>query len=71
MPYRTVELTGTARISRPADLQATVRRIAVRYLGEAAGAAYAEALGAEPMELVRLAGGTLRAWDFSDEFPQA
>jgi hypothetical protein len=43
-----------------------VRRIASRYLGAEAGAAYAESAGDDL--LIRVEPGELRAWDFADEF---
>jgi PPOX class probable F420-dependent enzyme len=61
-PYRGIEVRGEARLeAAPTE---TVRRIAVRYLGERDGAAYAER-GDDDM-LVRLEPGRLRAWDFAD-----
>ena len=64
-PYRGVELRCHAKLVTD-GLSAVVRRIAVRYLGEAAGEAYVE--GANDDLLVRLEPGALRAWDFTDEF---
>jgi PPOX class probable F420-dependent enzyme len=63
-PYRGVELRGTARL-RTAGAREAVRRIASRYLGPEAGAAYAETAGDDL--LIRLEPGDLRAWDFTDE----
>ncbi len=42
-----------------------MKRIASRYLGLRAGAAYAEQAGDDL--LIRLEPGELRAWDFADE----
>lgn len=64
MPYRGVELQTTARLVTAGVDEAT-RRIASRYLGAAAGAAYAER--AEDDVIVRLEPGMLRTWDFADE----
>lgn len=65
VPYRGVELRCRARLlSRGAHEAA--RRLAIRYLGEAAGAAYAERLADDT--LIRLEPGELRAWDFADEY---
>jgi PPOX class probable F420-dependent enzyme len=64
MPYRGVELQTTAQLITAGADEAT-RRIASRYLGEAAGAAYAAR--AEDDVIVRLEPGALRAWDFADE----
>ncbi len=63
-PYRGVEVRCEAALltAVPAD---AVRRIASRYLGAQAGAAYAESAGDDL--LIRLEPGDLRAWDFADE----
>src|SRR5205823_2485385 len=63
-PYRGVELRGTARLVT-AGVEAAVKRIASRYLGREAGAAYAER--SDDDLLIRLDPGDLRAWDFADE----
>ena len=64
-PYRGVEVRCHARLATAAAGNA-VRRIASRYLGAEAGAAYAESAGDDL--LIRLEPGNLRAWDFADEF---
>jgi len=64
-PYRGVEVRCHARLATAAAGNA-VRRIASRYLGAEAGAAYAESAGDDL--LIRLEPGDLRAWDFADEF---
>jgi PPOX class probable F420-dependent enzyme len=64
-PYRGVEVRCHARLFT-ADAGEAVRRIASRYLGAEAGAAYAESAGDDL--LIRLEPGELRAWDFADEF---
>ena len=64
-PYRGVELRGDAQLLHEPASEAA-RRIAVRYVGEAAGSSYAERGGSDI--LIRLEPGTVRAWDFSDEF---
>jgi PPOX class probable F420-dependent enzyme len=62
-PYRGIEIRGEARLlTVGAD---TVRRIAARYLGAEAGAAYAA--GASDDTIIRIEPGRLRAWDFSDQ----
>jgi PPOX class probable F420-dependent enzyme len=63
-PYRGVELRCRARLVAQGAHE-TARRLAVRYLGEARGAAYADA--ATDDTLVRLEPGEVRAWDFADE----
>jgi PPOX class probable F420-dependent enzyme len=60
-PYRGIEVRCEARLEDAGD---TVRRIAIRYLGERDGAAYAESAGDDT--LIRLEPGRLRAWDFPD-----
>jgi PPOX class probable F420-dependent enzyme len=64
-PYRGVEVRCHARVATAAADDA-VRRIASRYLGAKAGAAYAESAGDNL--LIRLEPDDLRAWDFADEF---
>jgi PPOX class probable F420-dependent enzyme len=64
LPYRGVEVRGDARLLT-AGVGAAVKRIASRYLGREAGAAYAER-AADDL-LIRLEPGDLRAWDFADE----
>lgn len=64
-PYRGVEVRCHARLATAAVGDA-VRRIASRYLGAEAGAAYARSAGDDL--LIRLEPGNLRAWDFADEF---
>ena len=63
-PYRGVELRCEAQLLTSGAHDA-VLRIASRYLGRDAGAAYAEA-GADDL-LIRLEPGELRAWDFADQ----
>jgi PPOX class probable F420-dependent enzyme len=64
-PYRGVEVRCQVRLINAAAGDA-VRRIASRYLGAEAGAAYAA--GASDDLLIRLEPGALRAWDFADEY---
>jgi PPOX class probable F420-dependent enzyme len=63
-PYRGVEVRGNAQLLT-AGVGDAVTRIASRYLGRQAGAAYAQRAGDDL--LIRLAPGDLRAWDFADE----
>lgn len=64
-PYRGVEVRCNALlVTEGAD--DAVTRIASRYLGREAGAAYAESGGDDL--IIRLEPGDLRAWDFADEF---
>src|SRR5215471_9915895 len=64
-PYRGVEVRCRARLVTAAVGDA-VTRIASRYLGAEAGAAYAESAGDDL--LIRVQPGDLRAWDFADQF---
>src|SRR6266536_6335527 len=63
-PYRGVEVRGRGQLVSE-QAQEAVLRIAIRYLGESAGTAYAER--AMDDVLIRIGPGELRAWDFSDE----
>jgi PPOX class probable F420-dependent enzyme len=63
-PYRGIELR-TRAVLLPAGPD-VVRRIAVRYLGEAEGARWADASLDDT--LIRLEPGDLRIWDFADEY---
>lgn len=60
-PYRGVELRGTARLTME-DEQEILRRVAVRYLGERDGNAYADGYTWSGLVL-RLEPGELRIWD--------
>ena len=62
-PYRGVELTAEARFVHD-GVPKTIRDIAIRYLGVAAGSAYTET--ATDDVILRLEPGIVRAWDFSD-----
>ena len=64
LPYRGAELRCTAQLLT-AGVHDAVTRIASRYLGAQAGAAYADS--ARDDLLIRLEPGDLRAWDFADE----
>ena len=61
-PYRGIEVGAEARLEDAGD---AARAIAIRYLGEHEGAAYAD--GAPDDTLIRLEPGRLRAWDFADD----
>ena len=63
-PYRGVELRTTAELL-DADRTDFAREMAVRYLGQEAGEAYAA--GSPDTVLVRLEPGDVRTWDFADE----
>jgi PPOX class probable F420-dependent enzyme len=65
-PYRGVELRAEARLLTE-DVVETNRRIAIRYLGAERGTAYADSIE-DDLVIVRLESGTLRAWDFADDY---
>lgn len=62
-PYRGIEVSGEARLESSGE---AFRAIAIRYLGQEAGTAYAEQAMDET--LVRLEPGRVRAWDFADQY---
>jgi len=64
-PYRGIEVRCQVKLISE-DTSEVVRRIASRYLGAEAGAAYADNAGDDL--LIRLQPGELRAWDFVDDF---
>jgi PPOX class probable F420-dependent enzyme len=64
LPYSGVEIRTTAQL-REIDRADLVRDMAVRYLGQEAGEAYAE--GSSDSVLIRLEPGNVRTWDFADE----
>jgi PPOX class probable F420-dependent enzyme len=64
-PYRGVEVRCRVQLITEGVAEA-VQRIASRYLGADAGAAYADSAGDDL--LIRLQPGELRAWDFVDDF---
>lgn len=66
-PYRGIEVSGHAKLLGDPDARA-LTRIAIRYLGDERGKAYARAAAGEALVLVRIEPGRLRAWDFADEF---
>jgi PPOX class probable F420-dependent enzyme len=64
-PFRGVEIACEATLVHEGAHEA-VRRIAIRYLGEEQGQAYAESV---PVSIiVRLEPGRLRTWDFRDDW---
>jgi PPOX class probable F420-dependent enzyme len=66
-PFRGIEVSGTPSIERDGRRALELmQRIAVRYLGEQQGRAYAGTLG-EDMVVIRLVPGRLRTWDFADD----
>ena len=67
-PYRGVEVRCRPEVVPDSD-GAVALRLAVRYLGETRGRAYAAELGDDT--LIRLRPGEIRKWDFADDFPPA
>ena len=65
-PYEGIELRGEARLSGENERE-ILRSLAVRYLGEKDGNAYADAATWQGVVL-RLEPGHLRVWDFVDEY---
>jgi hypothetical protein len=63
-PYRGIEVRAEAILSANGDSGVGLR-IAARYVGAVEATAWAEP---EDM-LIRLEPGSLRAWDFADEYP--
>ncbi len=68
-PYRGVEVRSVTRLVAEGAYAEALRRIAVRYLGQAAGTAYAAASDGQGV-VIRLEAGAvdLRTWDFADDF---
>ncbi len=66
-PYAGVEIRTEARFV-DGDGRDLTRRLAVRYLGETNGAAYADATADNSQVIVRLQPGAIRIWDFADDF---
>ena len=66
-PYRGIEIRGEAKVSHPTDDLDILRRLAIRYLGEARGNDYADGMKEIDFAMIRLEPGTLRTWDYSDE----
>lgn len=68
-PYRGVEIRGVPRLVADGAYAQALRRIAVRYLGQEAGTAYANASDGQGVVIrLELGDGGLRAWDFVDDF---
>ena len=65
-PLRGIEVRGSARFVE-AGVPETALRIASRYIGPEAAAAYVEQLRGADV-IVRIEPGDLRAWDFADEY---
>ncbi len=66
-PYRGLEARGRAELLTEGVPEIAVA-IAVRYLGDERAAAYVEDNGDEDDVILRVRPGTIRAWDFVDEY---
>ena len=66
-PYKGLEIRTTVRFVGD-EGRDVMLRMAVRYLGERMGRAYAESIADDPQTLVRLEPGWMRLWDYADEF---
>jgi hypothetical protein len=65
LPYRGLEVTGRAELTRD-GYDAAIRRISARYVG--ADAAEQIARGFPDGLLIRVLPGRIRAWDFVDDY---
>lgn len=66
LPYRGIEVRCAAQVVREGAADALLR-IAIRYLGEDGGRAYAGTTDGTEV-ILRLVPGSLRAWDFAESF---
>jgi PPOX class probable F420-dependent enzyme len=64
VPYRAVVVYGRASLEEGVD-EERLRRMAVAYLGEALGKAYADAFGGQPTVIVRVRPERIVSWDYS------
>jgi PPOX class probable F420-dependent enzyme len=67
-PYRGLEVRGEAQILEEGVTEA-MTEMAVRYLGEERGRAYAATVSPDNSVLVRLEPSHVRGWDFADDWP--
>jgi PPOX class probable F420-dependent enzyme len=66
-PFRGIEVSGSPSVVRDEQFGLeTLRRIVVRYLGEAAAQVYMAQVH-DGMVVIRLQPGQLRTWDFIDD----
>lgn len=63
LPYRGIEMRGIVEITSE-PFAATMRRLALRYLGPGADALYPDTARGE---VVRIVSGRIRCWDFADD----
>ena len=69
-PYAGLEARGEVRLD-PAGAAEAIGSMAVRYLGQDDGRAYAESLKDSGSVLVRLTPTEIRGWDFADDWAAA
>jgi PPOX class probable F420-dependent enzyme len=67
-PYRGLEVRGEAQLV-PGGAAEAFASMAVRYLGEERGRAYAATVTPDISVLVRLEPTQIRGWDFADDWP--
>jgi PPOX class probable F420-dependent enzyme len=67
-PYRGLEVRGEPEVLREGATEA-MTAMAVRYLGEERGRAYAATVSSDNSVLVRLEPTHVRGWDFADDWP--
>jgi PPOX class probable F420-dependent enzyme len=68
LPYRGLEVTGRAELTRD-GYDAAIRRISARYVGEEAAERLVQAF--PNGLLIRVVPDRIRAWDFADEYGPA
>jgi PPOX class probable F420-dependent enzyme len=69
VPMGGVEVRATVQIVPTEPDLATLRRMAVRYIGAERGDAYIDGFDPATQLTLRVVPGVLRTWDFSDEAP--
>jgi PPOX class probable F420-dependent enzyme len=69
VPMGGIEVRGRAEIVPTDPDLATLRRMAVRYIGAERGNAYIDGFDPATQLTLRIAPGVLRTWDFADEAP--
>jgi PPOX class probable F420-dependent enzyme len=67
VPYAGAEIRTRARFTED-DGRELILRMAIRYLGDQMGHAYADDTDDDPQVVVRLEPGMMRVWDFADDF---
>ena len=67
-PYKAVILKGRVTMEERVDSARTLR-MAIAYLGEKLGTAYAKSLGVEKVVVVRFRPERVISWDYAEEAP--